>query len=145
MVTRRSHRPVATGRSGPNTLTATPPWHAAPVTQLPNLRVDVCTDAPHAIVQLDGELDVASSGLLVQHLSGLLSEGYTRIVIDLTHLAFCDAAGLGAFVKISRLAAVRGGWLRIVGTQPRMTRIMSITRLARTLPTYATGQDALTA
>jgi anti-sigma B factor antagonist len=112
--------------------------------QLPNLRVDICTEAPHAIVRLDGELDIASSDLLVQHLSGLLSEGYTQIVIDLTHLVFCDAAGLGAFVRIGRLVAARGGWLRMAGAQPRMTRIMSIARLTRMLPGYTTAQDALT-
>ena len=144
MAKRRSHRPAATERSGPKALTASPPWHTAPVARLPNLRVDVCTDVPYAIVRLDGELDVASSGLLVQHLSGLLSEGYTRIVIDLTHLVFCDAAGLGAFVRVGRLVATRGGWLRMVGAQPRMTRIMSIARLTRMLPGYATAQDAVT-
>jgi anti-anti-sigma factor len=65
------------------------------VAQLPNLRVAVSTDVAHAVVRLYGELDIASSDLLVHHLSGLLSQGHTEIVVDLTHLVFCDAAGLG--------------------------------------------------
>jgi anti-sigma B factor antagonist len=111
---------------------------------LPNLLVGVCSDVPHAVVRLDGDLDVASSGLLVQHLSGLPSQGCTQIVIDLTRLVFCDATGLGAFIRVGRLAAARGGWLRIAGAQPHMTRIMSIAGLTSTLPGYQTAQDALT-
>lgn len=137
----RSHHPAE--RSAPRALTGSPPWHTGPVTQLPNLRVGVSTDVAYAIVRLDGELDVASSGPLVQHLSDLLSRGYTQIVIDLTHLVFCDAAGLGAFVRVRRLAAGRGGWLRLASTQPRLTRIMNIAHLTGTLPGYQTTQDAL--
>jgi anti-anti-sigma factor len=113
------------------------------VTQLPNLIVGLSTDVPHAVVRLDGDLDIASSAPLVQHLSALPSQGCTQIVIDLTRLAFCDAAGLGAFIRVRRLAAARGGWLRIAGAQPRMTRIMGIACLTTTLPGYQTAQDAL--
>jgi len=113
------------------------------VTRLPNLSVGVCTDLARAVVRLDGELDVASSDPLVQHLSQLLFQGHTQIVIDLAHLMFCDAAGLGAFVRISRLARAQGGWLRIAAPLPRMTRIMIIARLTTTLPRYETPQDAL--
>ena len=141
--TRRPHRP-ATEPAEPQPPATSPPWHTTPATQLPNLRLDVHTHAPHAIVRLDGELDVASSNPLVQHLSQLLSQGHTRLVIDLTHLTFCDATGLGALVRISRQATAHGGWLRIASTQPRMTRIMNITHLTRTLPGYQTTQDALT-
>lgn len=111
--------------------------------QLPNLLVGVRTDGPHAVIRLDGDLDVASSGPLVQHLSTLPSQGCTQIVIDLTRLAFCDAAGLGAFIRVRRQATARGGWLRIAGAQPRMTRIMTIACLTGTLPGYRTAQDAL--
>lgn len=131
-------------RAVPRALTGAPPWHTAAVVRLPNLRVGVSTDVARAIVRLDGELDIASSDPLVQHLSDLLSRGYTQIVIDLTHLVFCDAAGLGAFVRVSRLAAARGGWLHLASTQPRLTRIMNIAHLAGTLPGYQTTQEALT-
>lgn len=142
MATRRSHRP-ATERSGPRAPAGSSRWYTAPVAQLPNLRVSVCTGVPHAVVRLDGELDVSSGDLLVRHLSDLLSQGYTQIVIDLTHLVFCDAAGLGAFVRVGRLAAARGGWLRMAAVPPRTARIMSIVRLTSTLPGYGTAQEAL--
>ncbi len=118
-------------------------WHTTPVEQLPNLRVGVSTDAARAVVRLDGELDIASSGALTQRLSDLLSQGHTRIVVDLTHLTFCDAAGLRAFVRASRLATTHRGWLRIAAAQPRMTRIISIADLSRMLPGYETTQHAL--
>lgn len=137
----RSRHPAE--RSVPRALTGPPSWHTVPVAQLPNLRVGVCTDVAHAIVRLDGELDITSSGPLVQHLSGLLSRGYTQIVIDLTHLVFCDAAGLGALVRAGRLAAARGGWLRLASTQPRLVRIMNLAHLTGALPGYQTTQDAL--
>lgn len=140
----RLPKPLPTAeRSGPDMAAGAAVWQAAPVMRLPNLRVDVSIDVARAVVRLDGELDIASSGPLAQRFSDLLFQGHTRIVVDLTRLTFCDAAGLRAFVTASRLAKTHRGWLRIAAAQPRMTRIISIADLSRILPGYKTTQDAL--
>lgn len=142
--TRRSlrRRPAPDG-SAPHAIAGLARRYPAPVTQLPNLRVGVSAAGALLFVRLDGELDIASSDLLARHLSGLSSREHPRIVVDLAALKFCDAAGLGALVKVSRLAAARGGWLRMSGARPRMLRLMLITGLSGTLPEYETVQDAL--
>ncbi|MBS2964865.1 STAS domain-containing protein [Actinocrinis puniceicyclus] len=142
--TRRSlRRRPARDRSEPHAIAGLARRYPAPVTQLPNLRVGVSAAGAHLLVRLDGELDIASSNLLARRLSGLLSREHPRIVVDLAGLKFCDAAGLGAFVKVSRLAAARGGWLRMSAARPRMLRLMLITGLSGTLPEYETVHDAL--
>jgi anti-sigma B factor antagonist len=138
----RSRHPIAE-RPGPDVPAGAAVWQTAPVVQLPNLQIGVSTHAARAVVRLDGELDVASTDPLAQRLSDLLSQGHTQIVVDLTHLAFCDAAGLRAFARTSRLAKTRRGWLRMAAAQPRMTRIIRIADLSRVLPGYETTQDAL--
>lgn len=120
-------------------------WRTAPVITLPGLLLFVEADPERAVVQLDGDLDIASSGLAAQWLFALMAVGRTRIVLDLAALGFCDASGLGSLVRVSLRAAERGGWLRVAAPSLQTARIVAIARLARVLPAYATVQDALAA
>jgi anti-sigma B factor antagonist len=118
-------------------------WRTAPVITVPGLLLFVEADRDRAVVWLDGDLDIASSGIAAQWLLALTAAGRTRIVLDLAALAFCDASGLGSLVRVSVRAAERGGWLRLVAPSLQTAQIVAIARLARVLPAYATVQDAL--
>src|SRR5436305_3864125 len=90
------------------------------------LRVRVRTQPGHTVVSLAGELDIADAETLAFQLSALISAGHTRIVVDLTELAFCDAPGLRTLEKAARRAALRGGWVRLAGARAPMRRIIRI-------------------
>ena len=118
-------------------------WRATELGGLTWLRAVVETQFDRAIVTLKGDLDVASAETLGESLAGLVDAGSTRIVVDVSDLAFCDASGIGALVRVAGRAARRDGWLRIAAAGPLMERIIRITKLTRTLPMYRTVEDAL--
>jgi anti-sigma B factor antagonist len=120
-----------------------PGWNTTRMSGLVWLQVGFSTQADQAIVTLAGELDIASTGIVGRRLSALIDEGFTRIVIDLSELVFCDATGLGILIKTAVRAAQRGGWLRVTTAGPMIDRIIGITGLRRVLPSYGTVEDAL--
>ena len=85
---------------------------------------------------LIGELDVASIPVLAAHLNQPGVACLERLVADVSGLRFCDCAGLGALVKIHRLAGESGGWLRLCGATARMHELLRIVGLSQVLLCY---------
>ena len=127
----------------PSDARARPGWTTTRLDGLAWLRVTVSTHTDLAIVTLIGELDIAATQSLGRRLGTLVAEGFTRIVIDLADVVFCDAAGLGLLVKTAGRARRRGGWLRLATAGPMIDRIIGITGLRRMLARYGTVEDAL--
>jgi anti-sigma B factor antagonist len=65
------------------------------------------------VLDVVGELDLCSGHLLRDTVGALVGGGRNRIVLDLSGLAFCDAAGLSALLACRRHVAGPGGWLRL--------------------------------
>jgi anti-sigma B factor antagonist len=89
------------------------------------------------VVTIGGELDVATAPALRSHLSDLIANGRTRLVLDLAPLNFLDASGLGVLASTLGQLREQGGWLRLVGVHPRIRRLLVIARLTHALPEYA--------
>lgn len=81
------------------------------------------------VVEVVGEVDVFSAPALRAQLATLISEGHTRMVVDLSGVPFMDSTGLG--VLVGRLKTIRQqqGELRLVITGDRLLRNFSITGL----------------
>jgi anti-anti-sigma factor len=89
------------------------------------------------VLTIGGELDVATAPALRSHLSDLIADGRTRLVLDLAPLDFLDASGLGVLASTLGRLRERGGWLRLVNVHPRIRRLLGIVRLTDVLPEYA--------
>ncbi len=94
------------------------------------------------VVAVAGELDVASGPLLAEHLAKLASDLRARIVLDLTHLDFCDCTGLSVLLRAHRRFVENGGWLRLSAPRPTIHKTLRITRLARVLVCYQSIAEA---
>ncbi|MEV0629338.1 STAS domain-containing protein [Nonomuraea wenchangensis] len=104
------------------------------------LKVRVEERDGHAVVRLDGELDLLTRPRLSAACDDLLSRGVRRIVIDATDLSFSDCAGLSALLGVRREAWRRGGSLVLTGVHGMPARLLAITGAAATLlPAEATG------
>ena len=77
-------------------------------------------------VALGGELDMATAPRLQETIKDLLAADRPRILVDLGRLAFCDSAGLNAFVQGDKRCAARGGWLRLVGAYGHVARVIEL-------------------
>jgi anti-sigma B factor antagonist len=140
--TTMTRRPVAAAPPCPPQPQGTVVHQAAYPAQPLRIWVDA---ADHwAVVTLTGELDIAGTGRLSEQLAVLLSQGRSRIVLDLQGLTFCDAAGLGILVRFRSRTLQEGGWLRLAGPSALLTRLLRLARVAHLFAAFATVTAATT-
>jgi len=96
-----------------------------------------------AILAVSGELDMAVSAGLRGCFDAALAQGAARVVLDLSGLEFCDSSGLAVILRAHRYAIADGGWIRLVGVQPRVARIILISGLGAVLPCYPSTDAAV--
>jgi anti-sigma B factor antagonist len=96
-------------------------------------------------VAVTGEIDFSSHKVLLGALMDEVEQGHTRIVLDLSEVAFCDSTGLGVLVQVRQRAIAGGGWLRLVGVTQPVRRALEITNLDRIIPSYRTVAEATAA
>jgi anti-sigma B factor antagonist len=94
-----------------------------------------------SLVQLTGELDIASVPSLSDHVvcAMNLSE---HLIIDLREVTFIDAAVIGALQGARRRAVAKGGDLVLVGATPsvaKVLRLAKVTDVLRLLPDLRTA------
>ncbi len=97
----------------------------------------------HTIVKLSGDLDIATTPALRERLTALLRPGMGLLILDLSDVSFCDAAGLAVLVGTQRRATPLGITLRLAAPRPQMTKILRITGLDRALTIHPTPAAAL--
>ena len=97
------------------------------------------------LVWFGGELDVAQAVEARAFLDAAIVDGRAQVVVDVTQLAFVDAAGIGVLVGAARRAARDGGSLRLVGARPMLRRMLVILRLTSVLVVYESVDSAVAA
>ena len=81
----------------------------------------------HVVVAIGGDLDLATVEPTVRYVSDIIDRHDGPISADLSGLAFCDACGLGALIRIARHAEQAGRRLEFIKPSPSVARIMRIT------------------
>lgn len=77
------------------------------------------------------------------NVSEKMSEGYKKIIIDLTSVEFLDSTFLGVIVNSLKKVAKLNGDLKLVGFQPAVRSMFELTRLFRVFESYGDLQDAI--
>jgi anti-sigma B factor antagonist len=101
-----------------------------------DLELSITHRSTHTLLKLRGEIDIATSPGLHQHLLTLLRRGTGLIIIDLSQVRFCDASGLGVLVSGHLHAKVLGVPLRLTTPSPRLAKLLHLHGLDHTLPIY---------
>ena len=83
------------------------------------------------VVNLGGDLDILSAEVAVNYVRDVIDRHRGPVTVDLTALAFCDAQGLAALVRMAGYAERKGCPFRLAAPSPRLVKIMRITRLDR--------------
>ena len=79
-----------------------------------------------AILQLEGELDLATAGLVPEAVSRLLRDGHTRIVVDLRAVNLIDSVGVRALLHIRRRMWRSDGTVAFVCAQEPTGRVLRV-------------------
>jgi anti-anti-sigma factor len=93
-----------------------------------HFRVDVDGGVDAGILRLHGELDLASSVVLVEELEKL--SAMEMVIVDLSDLEFIDSRGIGELVKAHQTAVGQGRRVVFVKGTGQVADIFELTGLA---------------
>ena len=94
------------------------------------------------VVQPTGRLNMVAAPRLREQLHGLVENGSSRLVVDLSRTDFIDSSGLGALVSGLKAARQAGGDLRIAAPTAQVQSVLALTRLDRGLTTHDSPDTA---
>ncbi|MFC5746363.1 STAS domain-containing protein [Actinomadura rugatobispora] len=112
----------------------------APVPDIP-LRLVTGTAGGRTLrVEIHGELDYATAGVLVAAVDEALAEhpGLDALDLNCSGLGLCDSSGLAALLMAHRRASARSVRLRLTARSARLDRLLDLTGTLR----HLTGETA---
>jgi anti-anti-sigma factor len=99
-----------------------------------------------AVITLIGNLTLGMNLKMADgQIQGLVDEGVSRMVLDLTAVAYMDSAGLGMLVHAQGLMRRRKGKLRLCGVSERVASLLKMTMMDAVLPVDADATASLAA
>ena len=99
-----------------------------------------------AVVQVTGEVDVASCGVLRDSLLRIVTdEDFRGLVVNLAGVRFMDSTGIGVLVGVWRRVAATTASLALAAPAPQVQRVLDTAGLTKVLPVYDAEADAVAA
>jgi anti-sigma B factor antagonist len=96
------------------------------------------------LLEVFGELDLATAPRLCALLDAARVQRVRRLVVDLTGVDFCDSTGLRALVGASTELRHSGGKLAVaVLPNSALARLFEVAGIREGIPTYDTQREAL--
>ncbi len=99
-----------------------------------DLRLESTERAGWAVLEVHGEVDVATAPRLREHLLRVVNDGSHRIVVDLLGVDFIDSTGLGVLIGARKRVRSHDGELRLVVADARILKVFAITGLDQIFP-----------
>ncbi|MGI5211942.1 STAS domain-containing protein [Plantactinospora sp. CA-290183] len=88
------------------------------------------------MLEVRGELDMATSPQLRDGLQRLVDAGDRRVVVDLAGVGFMDSSALGALVMMFKTFGQVGGRLCLAAVQPAVRSVLTVTSVDRVIHVY---------
>jgi len=96
------------------------------------------------VLEMAGRITLGEeSNLLRNKLKDILSQGKTRLVLDLGEVSYIDSAGLGTLVAGYTSAQNQGATLKLANLTKRFNEQLNITKLVTVFEVFNSVQDAV--
>jgi anti-sigma B factor antagonist len=109
------------------------------------LGIDVQKVEGLPVLLVKGEIDIYTAPMFKQAVVGLVSDGHSDVVIDLSGVTFMDSSGFGTLLGATRRLRPAGGGLYLAGANTTIQRMLRLTRLDTIMGLYETAEDAVRA
>ncbi len=111
---------------------------------MPDISYPVEMTSGVPVVRAPAEIDVTTADQLRAALLEAAADGYTTVVVDMTHTRLCDSTGLGVLIRAHKRALKEGGEVRLViPAGGAVYRIFTLTSLYRFIPRFGSLPEAL--
>ena len=94
------------------------------------------------VLQVAGEIDMATAPDVSQLGASALSDGAAELWIDLSEVEFIDAAGVHALLDLDELAAADGRRLAVISPSGRIRRVLDLAGATEHLRIFESRFDA---
>ena len=94
------------------------------------------------VIAVSGEVDLSTAPELRERLLPIVESSPPLVVADLTEVTFVDSTALGVLVSAVKRIRADGGDLRLVVTQPHISKILDITALADVFAVFRSAEEA---
>ena len=94
------------------------------------------------VVEVQGDLDMATTPQLRDGLQRLVDAGDRQVVVDLARVPFMDSTALGALVLTFTALRDVGGRLSLAAVQAPVAKVLKITSVDSVIDVYDTVQAA---
>lgn len=95
------------------------------------------------MLRVAGRMDAESAAVFETQCEAYISEGFSKVVMDLSELTYVSSMGLGAIVKIAKHLRDQGGEVRICCLTGLVRQLFEITRLNHVFPPHDSLESAL--
>ena len=87
--------------------------------------------ADRTIIRLGGALDLAAASALRERLIGVLHQGTSLLILDLSCVLSCDVSGLAVLIGTQRRAGLLGGGVLLAAPSLPVVQLLRSTGLDR--------------
>lgn len=108
-----------------------------------DLRLDVSEQDGWSVLQVGGEIDVATAPRLRELLLKLVNDQRYSIVVDLEAVDFIDSTGLGVLIGARKRVRLHDGDVKLICTEPRIVKVFEITGLDQVFQIHPSLDDAV--
>ena len=95
------------------------------------------------VISLQGELDVDSTNILKNSISGIIDKKISGIVLDMSEIGFIDSIGLERLLWAKDYCGDNNCQLRLAGLDESCRKILEITRLENEFDRYTELSEAV--
>jgi anti-sigma B factor antagonist len=85
------------------------------------------------LVQVEGEVDIATAARLISVLNSSVAEALKSVVVDLTNVGFMDSTGLALLINANRRLSLRRKGFAVVCPPGPLWRVFEVTDMIDTL------------
>jgi anti-sigma B factor antagonist len=96
------------------------------------LRAEIFGEGTRTVVQVSGEIDIATASVLGDVLD-LAMERAASVVVDLGEVSFMDSSGALVLARAAALAVDRRGTLAVRAARPQVRKVLVIVGLGELL------------
>ncbi|MFC7534774.1 STAS domain-containing protein [Actinoplanes sp. GCM10030250] len=107
-----------------------------------DLRVAARPGRGYTVVEVRGDLDMATAPRLRESLQQLIDAGDRHVVVDLAEVDFMDSSALGALVMMFKALRDAGGRLTLAAVQPPVLSVLTITSVDQAIDLFDTVEAA---
>ncbi|HXM97306.1 MAG TPA: STAS domain-containing protein [Candidatus Dormibacteraeota bacterium] len=108
-----------------------------------NFSVSIRQSDDVSIVEMKGHLTSFELGAMREAIQGLLKQGRTNILLNLSGLQYLDSSGVGELVRNYMSVVKRGGTMKVVGLGPKVEEILKITQLHQVFQEFPDERSAM--